>query len=160
MLVNLGGIVLTWVGSVLVCFLIARGLNEVGRNMSWYGRPQWVFLLYVIPTVIISMGVLWFHAKYYHKVNYISTFFCTLVIYVRFYYKTLITKYLQDIDVFPWTLFQIYYDAYHLIWTLVLIFGIIVRIRSSFIALLWVVFPAVGSILNKKLFPKNNKGTI
>lgn len=60
----------------------------------------------------------------------------------------------QDIELSPWTVFQLYYDAYQGIWTLVLIFGIIIRVRSSFIALLWVSFPALGNYLKSKMFTK------
>lgn len=60
----------------------------------------------------------------------------------------------QDLEMSPWTQFQLYYDAYQAIWTLVLLLGVIVRIRSSFIALIWVFFASLGNVLKSKLFGK------
>lgn len=51
-------------------------------------------------------------------------------------------------------MFQIYYDAYQLIWTVVLVLGILLRIRSSFIALSWVFFVSIGNVLKSYLFGK------
>lgn len=65
----------------------------------------------------------------------------------------------QDLELSPWVTFQLYYDAYQVLWTLLLIFGITARFRSSFVALLWTAFPALGNILKSKLFGKW-RGTI
>jgi hypothetical protein len=60
----------------------------------------------------------------------------------------------QDLDLSPWTVFQLYYDAYQLIWTIILLFGVMVRVRSSFIALIWVFFASLGNFLKTRLFGK------
>lgn len=62
--------------------------------------------------------------------------------------------FVQDLELSSWVTFQLYYDAYQMLWTLLLIFGIAARFRSSFIALLWTAFPALGNILKSKLFGK------
>ncbi|KAJ8925688.1 hypothetical protein NQ315_009535 [Exocentrus adspersus] len=116
----------SWILSVVSTVVIAAFLNGLGRTMSWYARPLWVFFLYVIPTLLVCMTSVLLHAKYYNK----------------------------SLELSPWTLFQLYYDAYQIIWTVVLLLGVIVRIRSSFIALIWVFFAALGNILKSKLFSK------
>lgn len=118
------GVWITWLATAITVFAIAMLVTALGRTMSWYARPLWAFFLYVIPTVLVSMAITLVHAKYYHK----------------------------DIDVWPWQIFQLYYDAYQLIWTIVLMIGIVMRIRSSFIAMMWSVFPLIGSLLRAKIF--------
>ncbi|XP_044264233.1 endoplasmic reticulum metallopeptidase 1-like isoform X5 [Tribolium madens] len=119
-------IVGSWIASIITSLLIALCLNALGRTMSWYARPLWIFFLYIIPTLLISMAVLLLHSKYYN----------------------------HDLELSPWTLFQLYYDAYQLIWTLILVFGVIVRVRSSFIAMIWVFFASLGNFLKSRLFGK------
>lgn len=121
---NIGAVIVTWLIAVGVSLAIALLLNALGRTMSWYARPLWAFFLYVIPSLLVTMALLIMHAKKYHK----------------------------DLDVWPWVMFQLYYDAYQLIWTIVLAIGIMVRVRSSFIALLWVIFPCIGNLVRSKLF--------
>ncbi|CAH0550191.1 unnamed protein product [Brassicogethes aeneus] len=116
----------SWLLSVLTAVGLAGILNGLGRTMSWYARPMWAFFLYVIPTILVSMATILLHAKYYHK----------------------------DLQLSPWLVFQMYYDAYQFIWTVVLIFGTLFRIRSSFIALSWVFFVSIGNILKSKMFGK------
>ncbi|XP_018563035.1 endoplasmic reticulum metallopeptidase 1 isoform X1 [Anoplophora glabripennis] len=117
-------VVISWVLSVVSTVVIASFLNGLGRTMSWYARPLWIYFLYVIPTLLVSMASVLLHAKYYNK----------------------------DLELSPWTLFQLYYDAYQTIWTVVLLLGVIVRIRSSFIALIWAFFASLGNILKSRLF--------
>ncbi|KAK9707901.1 Peptidase family M28 [Popillia japonica] len=126
----MGAVVGTWFASAIFCVIIAICLNLLDRTMAWYGRPLWVFFLYMVPTTLVSKFVIFAHAKYNHK----------------------------DIEVWPWTVFQIYYDAYQLIWTVVLTIGTILRIRSSFIALLSAVFMAMANLLKSKLFAKQKDG--
>lgn len=68
-------VVLSWVGSVISTVSIAIFLNGMGRTMSWYARPLWVFFLYVIPTLVISMAAIMLHAKVYNKVRIKLLFF-------------------------------------------------------------------------------------
>ena len=35
--------------------IIALLLTKLGKVMSWYARPAWLFFLYVCPTVAVSM---------------------------------------------------------------------------------------------------------
>ncbi|XP_022910899.1 endoplasmic reticulum metallopeptidase 1-like [Onthophagus taurus] len=125
----MGAIVMTWVLAVLTAVLIAIMLNVLDRKMAWYGKPVWVFFLYMVPTALVAIAVIFAHAKYTHK----------------------------DIDVWPWTIFQIYYDAYLLHFTLLLGLGTLLRIRSSFIPLLWVVFATAGNVI-RSIFLKRQRG--
>ncbi|KAH1007293.1 hypothetical protein HUJ04_004549 [Dendroctonus ponderosae] len=125
---KLGNIIGLIVLSLLLCMLFALGtaacLMGLGRTMSWYARPFWAFFIYVIPTLVISLVAILMHANHFTK----------------------------EIAMFPWTVFQLYYDAYQLLWTIVLLVGIPLRIRSSFIALTWVVFASIGNLLKSHLF--------
>ncbi|RZB38929.1 endoplasmic reticulum metallopeptidase 1-like, partial [Asbolus verrucosus] len=136
-------IVASWIASIVAAVLVAACLTALGRTMSWYARPFWLFFLYVIPTLLVSMAVLLLHAKYYQK-----------VILRRCSARRLTFSPFQDLELSPWTLFQLYYDAYQLIWTIILLFGVTVRVRSSFIALIWVIFGSLGNFLKSKLFGK------
>ncbi|KAG5898670.1 hypothetical protein JTB14_030620 [Gonioctena quinquepunctata] len=115
---------LSWLFSVITNFAIAALLDCLGRTMSWYARPLWIFFLYVIPTLVVSITTILLHAKVYNK----------------------------DLDYSPWTLFQLYYDAYQTIWTIVLLLGVLLRLRSSFIALIWAFAAALGNILKSVFF--------
>ncbi|CAH1998298.1 unnamed protein product [Acanthoscelides obtectus] len=115
---------ISWILSVFATVIIAALLTAFGRTMSWYARPLWAFFLYVIPTLLVCMATVLLHAKLFNS----------------------------DLDVSPWAKFQIYYDAYQVIWTVVLFFGILLRIRSSFIAWTWTFFAALGNILKSKLY--------
>ncbi|KAJ3647303.1 hypothetical protein Zmor_019187 [Zophobas morio] len=119
-------IIASWIASIIAAIMIAVCLTGLGRTMSWYARPLWIFFLYVIPTLVVSMAVILLHSKYYQN----------------------------DLELSPWTMFQFYYDAYQLIWTIFLLFGVLVRVRSSFIALIWVFFASLGNFLKSRLFGK------
>ncbi|KAF7284418.1 hypothetical protein GWI33_022202 [Rhynchophorus ferrugineus] len=122
----IGVILLSWILCILFGVTIATFLNGLGRTMSWYARPFWAFFLYVLPCFVILLFSILFHAKYYNK----------------------------ELELVPWTLFQLYYDAYQALWTIFLIIGILVRVRSTFIALTWVFFASIGNVLKSKLFGK------
>ncbi|KAF5278793.1 hypothetical protein FQA39_LY18351 [Lamprigera yunnana] len=114
-----GAIIGSGIAAVFVSVAIALCLNGLGRTMSWYARPLWVFFLYVVPATLVLMSVILYHSRTIHK----------------------------DIRSSPWAKFRIYYDAYQLLWTLGLFIGVVLRIRSSFVPLFWTLFPAVGTLL-------------
>ncbi|XP_066142542.1 endoplasmic reticulum metallopeptidase 1-like isoform X2 [Euwallacea fornicatus] len=119
-----GVILLSWLMCLMFAVGTAASLVGLGRTMSWYARPYWALFLYVIPTLVISLITIFVHAKYFNK----------------------------DLILSPWTVFQLYYDAYQVIWTMVLIIGTLLRYRSSFIPLTWVFFASLGNFLKSKLF--------
>lgn len=65
----IGVIVLSWLLCLLFCVGTATCLVGLDRTMSWYARPIWVFFLYVIPTLVVSLATILLHAKYYNKVR-------------------------------------------------------------------------------------------
>uniref|UniRef100_A0A1Y1MFR8 FXNA-like protease n=1 Tax=Photinus pyralis TaxID=7054 RepID=A0A1Y1MFR8_PHOPY len=114
-------IFITGLAAILVSFAISFCLNALGRTMSWYARPFWVFFLYVVPVTLVLFAAMFFYARNYHR----------------------------DLKSSPWVKFRLLYDAYLSIWSFMLIIGIIFRIRSSFLLLFWTLFPAVGSLIMK-----------
>ncbi|XP_043512200.1 endoplasmic reticulum metallopeptidase 1-like [Frieseomelitta varia] len=120
-----GAIVVSWMVSIFSCTLIALILTKLGKVMSWYARPAWLFFLYVVPTIFVSM-----------------TFFLFLGSRQKKEVKS------------AWVLYQIYCDSYSLIWISVLFYCVIFEIRSGFIPLHWVVFPTVGNIVRCNFFNK------
>ncbi|XP_025831142.1 endoplasmic reticulum metallopeptidase 1 isoform X2 [Agrilus planipennis] len=116
-------IILSWIGIVIIGLTIALILNLLGRTMSWYARPVWLYFLYVIPTALGGLVFVYLHAKTYNK----------------------------DVTSL-WALYQLYYDGFHFIWTIVLTVSVILKIRSGFVALLWSLFPAVGSFMKVTFF--------
>ncbi|XP_017763460.1 PREDICTED: endoplasmic reticulum metallopeptidase 1-like [Eufriesea mexicana] len=120
-----GAIIVSWLVSILSCTLIALVLTKLGKVMSWYARPAWLFFLYVVPTIFVSM-----------------TFF----LFVGSRQK----KELKS----TWVLYEIYCDSYSIIWMSVLSCCVVFEIRSGFIPLHWVVFPTLGNILRCNFFNK------
>lgn len=57
------------VAPIVICVAIAIALNALDRTMSWFARPIWIFFLYIVPTFLVGMGVIYLHAKYRHKVH-------------------------------------------------------------------------------------------
>lgn len=68
LVLNVGVILASKVASIVVAIFIALLLNGLGRTMSWYARPLWIFFLYVVPTTFVLMAGILFHAKASHKV--------------------------------------------------------------------------------------------
>ncbi|XP_032686560.1 endoplasmic reticulum metallopeptidase 1-like isoform X3 [Odontomachus brunneus] len=52
-----GAIIASWMVSSSSCTLVALTLTKLGKVMSWYARPAWLFFLYVCPTTFMSMIV-------------------------------------------------------------------------------------------------------
>ncbi|KAK2579325.1 hypothetical protein KPH14_008277 [Odynerus spinipes] len=118
-------IISSWLVSLFSCTAIALTLTKLGKVMSWYVRPAWLFFLYICPTVFMSMILfLYVGARQKKEVN--ST----------------------------WILYQMYCDAYSVIWMITLFLCVLFQIRSGFISLHWVLFPAVGNILRLNFFSK------
>lgn len=123
-LLSCSGVVLqSWLVSLLVAVIIALSLTGLGLSMSWYARPVWILFLYVLPALIAPMMFLMYKSQHQRK-----------------------------IVVSPWTLFQLYYDGYQLVWSVMLLMSTLCRIQSGFIPLFWVVFPTVGNLIRVKLF--------
>ncbi|XP_031849002.1 endoplasmic reticulum metallopeptidase 1 [Nomia melanderi] len=124
-LLCIGAIIVSWLLSIISCTMIALVLTKLGKVMSWYGRPAWLFFLYVCPTIFVSM-----------------MFF----LFVGLRQKKEVKS--------AWILFQVYSDAYSIIWMLILFCCVVFEIRSGFIPLHWVVFPTLGNLLRYNFFNK------
>ncbi|XP_029051156.2 endoplasmic reticulum metallopeptidase 1-like [Osmia bicornis bicornis] len=121
----IGAIIVSWLVSTLSCTLIALILTKLGKVMSWYARPAWLFFLYICPTIFVSM-----------------TFFS----FVGSRQKKEVKS--------TWILYQIYCDAYFVMWMSILFCCVLFEIRSGFIPLHWVVFPTIGNLLRYHFFNK------
>ncbi|XP_032686558.1 endoplasmic reticulum metallopeptidase 1-like isoform X1 [Odontomachus brunneus] len=120
-----GAIIASWMVSSSSCTLVALTLTKLGKVMSWYARPAWLFFLYVCPTTFMSMIVfLYVGSRQEKEVNS------------------------------AWILFQMYCDAYAIIWMCILFVCVLFEIRSGFIPLHWVLFPAIGNIIRLNFFGK------
>lgn len=64
-----GAIIVSWLVSILSCTLIALVLTKLGKVMSWYARPAWLFFLYVVPTIFVSMTFFLFVGSRQKKVD-------------------------------------------------------------------------------------------
>lgn len=118
-------IISSWFLSLFSCTAIALTLTKLGKVMSWYVRPAWLLFLYICPTVFMSM---------------------ILFLYVG-------TRQKKEVNS-SWILYQIYCDAYSAIWILALLLCVLFKIRSGFIPLHWVFFPAIGNVLRLNFFSK------
>lgn len=123
-LLSCAGVVLqSWLLTLLVSIVIALSLTGLSRTMSWYARPVWILFLYVLPALIFPMLLVLYKAQQQRK-----------------------------IIVSPWTLFQLYYDSYQLVWSLMLLLSTLFRVQSGFIPLFWVIFPTIGNLIRLKIF--------
>nr|XP_050865505.1 endoplasmic reticulum metallopeptidase 1-like isoform X2 [Vespula vulgaris] len=125
LLICIAVIVSSWLLSSFTCTAIALTLTKLGKVMSWYVRPAWLFFLYVCPTVFMSM---------------------ILFLYVGTQQKKEINS--------MWILYQMYCDAYSVTWMVILLLCVLLKIKSGFIPLHWVFFPAIGNILRLNFFYK------
>lgn len=69
LLQNMGAGLLALIAPIVGCVVIAIGLNALDRTMSWFARPIWIFVLYIVPSYLVSAGLIYLHAKYRHKVS-------------------------------------------------------------------------------------------
>lgn len=120
-----GIIIVSWLASMFSCTLIALILTKLGKVMSWYARPAWLFFLYICPTTFVSM-IVFLHIGSRQRKEVSSA----------------------------WILYQMYCDAYAIIWMTILFVCVLFEIRSGFIPLHWVLFPAIGNIVRHYFFSK------
>ncbi|XP_011872010.1 PREDICTED: endoplasmic reticulum metallopeptidase 1-like [Vollenhovia emeryi] len=125
LLICIGVIIISWWASMFSCTLVALFLTKLGKVMSWYARPAWLFFLYVCPTIFVSMIVI-LQAGSRQRKEVGSA----------------------------WILYHIYWDAYSVIWMLILFVCVLFGLRSGFIPLHWVLFPAIGNIVRHGFFSK------
>lgn len=59
----------SWIFSMFCATIVAMFLTQLGKVMSWYARPAWLFFLYICPTVIASMAFFLAVAKNQKKVK-------------------------------------------------------------------------------------------
>ncbi|XP_011497152.1 PREDICTED: endoplasmic reticulum metallopeptidase 1-like [Ceratosolen solmsi marchali] len=117
-------IICSWIISMIFMTIIALIFTKLGKVMSWYARPAWLFFLYVCPTIAISM-----------------IFF--ILMGAR-----------QKQNISSWILYQLYFDAYSMLWILILFLCILLDIKSGFIPLHWVLFLSIGNIIRQNFFNK------
>nr|CAD7408723.1 unnamed protein product [Timema cristinae] len=112
-----------WILAILFVVLLALTLTVLGCTMSWFSRPLWIVFLYIIPSLLVPMALL-----------------------------SLVSRWQRPVIGSPWTLFQLYYDSYQLIWTFLLVLSIVFKIRSGLVPLMWVLFPAIGNLTRDAFF--------
>nr|CAD7425171.1 unnamed protein product [Timema monikensis] len=112
-----------WILAILFVVLLALALTVLGCTMSWFSRPLWIVFLYIIPSLLVPMALL-----------------------------SLVSRWQRPVIGSPWTLFQLYYDSYQLIWTFLLVLSIVFKIRSGLVPLMWVLFPAIGNLTRDAFF--------
>lgn len=122
-----------WIGSVVVCVLIACLLILCNRTMSWFGNPIWMYLLYVVPTLNTGFIITRRSAD------------ATTERLARMVEK-------RDVTLNCWTVFQIYFDATLILWTFLMVVTLAVGLLSGFIALLWVIFASLYNIVQQVAF--------
>ncbi|XP_077299515.1 endoplasmic reticulum metallopeptidase 1-like [Arctopsyche grandis] len=118
----------SWVITVVSCCGLAMLLTSLGRAMSWYARPFWLYTLYVLQVVSIPA-------------------ICLLIV---------TTKQRLNPNFSGWLLVQLYADAFSLLWSSLLLLCLLMRIRSGFLAMLWVLCPAAVGLLRHSLVPHWN----
>nr|CAD7460312.1 unnamed protein product [Timema tahoe] len=120
---SVGVALASWLLALLFAVLLALALTVLGCTMSWFSRPLWIVFLYIIPSLLVPMVLL-----------------------------SLVSRWQRPVIGSPWTLFQLYYDSYQLIWTFLLVLSIVFKIRSGLVPLMWVLFPALGNLMRDTFF--------
>ncbi|XP_071454875.1 endoplasmic reticulum metallopeptidase 1-like [Hetaerina americana] len=119
---QLGLCILTQIGSCLLTLVVAAtistSLSLLGRTMSWFARPIWIGVLYVIPTLLTQLLMVLLISKWQKKV--LGT---------------------------VWSVFWKYFDAALIVWCVLLAVTAVFRLRSGYVICAWVLFPAIVSYL-------------
>ncbi|XP_046630569.1 endoplasmic reticulum metallopeptidase 1-like isoform X1 [Neodiprion virginianus] len=126
---SVSAVIGSYIFSMISVTIVAVFLTHLGKVMSWYARPAWLFFLYICPTIFSSMAFFLAVSNHQKKEN-----------------------------ITPWTLYYLYFDAYNLLWITVLSTCVILRLRSGFIPLHWVIFPSIGNIIREKFFKRWRDG--
>lgn len=117
------------VASFIVVTFIATLMDLGTVTMSWYSRPWLIFPLYMAPTL------------------------CT-VIAVFVFALPRQKKYFQFADG-AWVIESLYFEVSKLIWSLFTLVMTLLRLKSSFFCMVWVLFPMIGRTLLEYLYERN-----
>ncbi|XP_014243582.1 endoplasmic reticulum metallopeptidase 1-like isoform X1 [Cimex lectularius] len=109
----------SWLLSVLTAGTIGFMLTTIDRAMSWYATPTWIYFLYAVPSVLVSLVVMSQFSKWQaRKLALPST----------------------------WNQ-RLNSDAFNLVLAFIIIVCIVFDIRSGFFAAIWLAFSIVGNLL-------------
>ncbi|KAK6643611.1 hypothetical protein RUM43_005121 [Polyplax serrata] len=113
-------VLLSSAASFVSVLCISGFVSLIGKSMSWYGRPIWLLLLYVLPSMTAVMSV-----QHYFSEKFMKSIRSRMV------------------------LFQMYFDVYQFLWTIILSVTIVLKIRSGYVAWMWVFGPCIGILLHR-----------
>ncbi|CAG9768481.1 unnamed protein product [Ceutorhynchus assimilis] len=112
-------IVVSWLLAAVFMVALALVLDLLNKTMSWYGRPWFIFSLYVVPTFVLSGCLLSIS-------NHQCTSFQSLSLGARS---------------------QLQVHLLRLIWTFILLIATIMQIRSAYLIMILVLFSSVGFLI-------------
>ena len=118
----------------------------LGRTMSWYGRPWWIFFLYMTPTVMSVTAVFSFALPQQKKVLIDESHIFTSCTWSYFQ-----LQYFQFADGI-WVIESLYFEVSKLVWTLFTLVMTVLGLKSSFFCMIWVFFPMIGRFILERVY--------
>eukprot|EP00094_Tigriopus_californicus_P008285 TCALIF_07981-PA protein Name:"Similar to ermp1 Endoplasmic reticulum metallopeptidase 1 (Xenopus laevis)" AED:0.31 eAED:0.31 QI:0/0.9/0.90/0.90/1/1/11/658/673 len=109
--------------------MIATLLDAFNHSMSWYTRTYLIFFLYVCPTLFAVIAVFNFALPRQRK-------------------------FFQFADG-AWVIESLYFEVSRLIWTLYTLVMTLLRLKSSFLCMLWVLFPLIGRTVSERFYDRS-----
>eukprot|EP00092_Neocalanus_flemingeri_P002862 GFUD01003060.1.p1 GENE.GFUD01003060.1~~GFUD01003060.1.p1 ORF type:complete len:914 (+),score=90.26 GFUD01003060.1:82-2823(+) len=114
------------VASFMAVTLISVLMDAFGRPMSWYSQPWLICPLYMAPTVMSVIAIFYFVLPRQKK-------------------------YFQFVDG-VWIIESLYFEVSKLIWALFTLVMTILRLKSSFFCMSWVLFPMAGRLILDRMY--------
>jgi len=114
------------IASFVAVTMVAVVLDALRKTMSWYSKPYLICLLYMAPTMMSVIAV--FHFALPRQ-----------------------KKFFQFKDGL-WVIESLYFEVSKLVWTLYTLVMTLLRLKSSFFCMMWVLFPMAGRFILERIY--------
>lgn len=116
------------IASFVTVTMIAIFLDAFHRTMSWYSKPYLAFFLYMAPTMMSVIAVLYFALPRQKK-------------FFQFHDGL-------------WVIESMYFEISKLVWTFFTLVMTLLRLKSSFFCMIWVLFPMTGRVVLDQIYDR------
>ena len=114
--------------SFVTVTMVAIFLDALNKTMSWYSKPYLIFFLYMAPTMMSVIAVLHFALARQKK-------------FFQFHDGV-------------WVIESMYFEVSKLLWTFYTLIMTLLRLKSSFFCMIWVLFPMCGRLLLDQIYDR------
>ena len=114
--------------SIVAVTLVAIFLDALNKTMSWYSKPYLIFFLYMAPTMMSVIAVLNFALSRQKK-------------FFQFHDGV-------------WVIESMYFEVSKLVWTFYTLVMTLLRLKSSFFCMIWVLCPMTGRLFLDQIYDR------